>query len=324
MVRQLSTAVDIHLDASDSTYRTGAAVRGHVVVTVNPYDAPFAHNGITLQAVGSVQLALGDSSVGILEALFSSIKPVPLLDHNLALAPAGRLPEGITRIPFEFPLTSASSSSPLFDTFHGANIQIMYAVSAEVVRPVLRGGSLSTGLCEFLVETAVDVDGSRAVSGAAPLHFEISGEGQEFGSGGGTLHAQGLDIRGCLDKSACFIEQPLTGHITVEKCPARVLSIDLELCRIEGCTTAEGSNVSETSVVQRTQVADGNASLGLEIPIHVVLPRLYCCPSIQARTFSVSFLVRVMVVFASSVPGAANPVAVRTLPIRLVRGDLTE
>jgi len=40
--------------------------------------------------------------------------------------------------------------------------------------------------------------------------------------------------------------------------------------------------MSETSTVQFTQIAEGNVSLGLRIPIHVVLPRLYCCPSVQA------------------------------------------
>lgn len=73
MVR-LSTEVEIQLEAADSTYKTGDTVKGHVVVTISPSNAPFTHNGITLEAVGSVQLRLGDNSVGIFEALFSSIK----------------------------------------------------------------------------------------------------------------------------------------------------------------------------------------------------------------------------------------------------------
>lgn len=249
-----------------------------------------------------------------------------MINQNLSLSPPGRLQEGITRIPFSFPLEGdpTSSASPLFETFHGANIQIVYAVSAEVIRPVLRGGSLSTGMCEFLVESHADKDGTQSVASANPLNFELSEEGQELGPGAGALLTKGFKMVGRLDKSAWFIEEPLTGWIRVDKCPVRVLSVDLELCRMEGCTTSEGQNVSETSTIQFTQIADGNVSLGLEIPIYVVFPKPYCCPSLQARTFSVSFMVRIMIVFASSIPGAPNPIAVRTLPIRLVRGNILD
>lgn len=253
------------------------------------------------------------------------VRPVPLLSQNISLSPPGRLPEGVTRIPFSFPLesnVSAAAASPLFETFHGANVQIMYAVSAEVVRPVLRGGSLGTGLCEFLVETRADVDGAQSVASATPLRFDITEEGQELGPGAGALLSKGFSVKGWLDKSAWFVEEPLTGWIKIDASPVRVISVDLELCRMEGCTTSEGQNVSETSTIQFTQIADGNVSLGLQIPIYVMFPRLYCCPSLQARTFSVSFMVRIMVVFASSNPGGANPIAVKTLPIRLVRGDI--
>ena len=65
----------------------------------------------------------------------------------------------------------------------------------------------------------------------------------------------------------------MTGWIKIDACPVRVISVDLELCRMEGCTTAEGQNVSETSTIQFTQIADGNMSLGLEIPIYVMFPR---------------------------------------------------
>ena len=74
-MRQYGTDdVEIQLEAADSTYKPGDTVKGHVVVTVSHHSAPFTHNGITLEATGSVQLRLGDSSVGIFEALFSSIQ----------------------------------------------------------------------------------------------------------------------------------------------------------------------------------------------------------------------------------------------------------
>ena len=41
--------------------------QGEVVVTIHPHNAPFVHNGIVLNAVGSVQLRLSDNSVGVFE-----------------------------------------------------------------------------------------------------------------------------------------------------------------------------------------------------------------------------------------------------------------
>ena len=65
--------VEIQLDAPDSTYKVGDVVHGNVIVTiVNSH--PFMHNGVILEVVGSVQLRLSDSSVGVFEALFSSIE----------------------------------------------------------------------------------------------------------------------------------------------------------------------------------------------------------------------------------------------------------
>jgi hypothetical protein len=36
-------------------------------------------------------------------------------------------------------------------------------------------------------------------------------EGQELGPSAGALLSKGFTIKGCLDKSAWFIEEPLTG-----------------------------------------------------------------------------------------------------------------
>ena len=249
------------------------------------------------------------------------IRPLPLINKSFSLSPPGRLERGRTRIPFSFLLESsaASSASPLFVTFHGRNIQIMYAVSAEVCRPVLRGGSLETGLCEFVVETRVNEDSLRTVPASSPVNFELTEDGQELGPHSGALRSQGFSVIGCLDRSAWFMEQPLTGWIKVVSSPVRILSIDLELCRLEGCTTSEGQRASEASIIQSTQVIDGNVSIGSEVPIFAVLPRLYCCPSVQARTFSISFLVRILVYFAP-IDSDYPMIAVRTVPIQLIRG----
>ncbi len=316
----IMSRVDVFLESSDSKYLEGDTVRGEVVVCVEREDAPFAHNGIVLTAVGNVQLRVGESSVSILESLFISIDPVQILDASLVLAPPGRLMVGMHKFPFSFPLARFPVGGDMYETFHGQNTQVVYALEAEVVRPVLRGGSLSTGMCEFLVETKPDDEDAANVDASAEVRFEITEEGQDLGPAPGPLATEGFLVRGSFDKTSWYLEEAITGRLTVERSASALRGIEVELCRIEGCSTTEGQVVSETSPVQFTQVIDGDCPRGVEIPIHMVIPRLFACPSVQAPTFSIAFMLRVLCIFEPLNPGNKEPVAVRAIPIQLYRG----
>ena len=62
------------------------------------------HQGITLRIEGAAKLQLSAKSVGLIEAIYNSVKPYTLLEYNIEVASAGRIPDGVTRIPFEFKL----------------------------------------------------------------------------------------------------------------------------------------------------------------------------------------------------------------------------
>ena len=72
--------VDVFLDAVDSKYRAGDVVRGEVVATIEREDAPFNHQGVVVTACGSVAMRVGEGRVTMLEALFTSVDPVSVLD----------------------------------------------------------------------------------------------------------------------------------------------------------------------------------------------------------------------------------------------------
>ena len=46
------------------------------------------------------------------------------------------------------------------------------------------------------------------------------------------------------------------------------------------------------------QIAEGDVPRGVEIPIHMVLPRLFCCPTVSVARFVVEFEMSVIVTFA--------------------------
>jgi hypothetical protein len=171
-----------------------------------------------------------------------------------------------------------------------------------------------------LIESVADVDDAANVDASCEAAFEITEDGQNLGPAPGALATEGFMVRGSFDKTSWFLEEAITGKLTVERAAMPLKGIEIELCRIEGCSTTEGQVVSETSSVQFTQIADGDCPRGMEIPIHVVIPRLFACPSVQAPTFSIAFMLRVLCIFEPLNPGNKEPVAVRAIPIQLYRG----
>jgi len=67
-------------------------------------DAPLVHNGLKLRASGVVRPQLDPRTVGIFEALYSSIKPIEVLATVIDMQGAGeKLPPRVA-LPFEFPV----------------------------------------------------------------------------------------------------------------------------------------------------------------------------------------------------------------------------
>ena len=71
----------------------------------------------------------------------------------------------------------------------------------------------------------------------------------------------------------------------------------------------------EATDIQCTQVGDGDVVHGLELPVHLVLPRLYTCPTVDAQTWGVEFELSA----TATLEGEGATVSTR-LPLRLVRG----
>lgn len=82
--------LELRLSRPDKTYRVGEMVSGIVMYTG---DAPLSHNGLKLRASGVVRPQLDPRTVGIFEALYSSIKPIEVLATVIDMQVRGqRLP----------------------------------------------------------------------------------------------------------------------------------------------------------------------------------------------------------------------------------------
>lgn len=148
----------------------------------------------------------------------------------------------------------------------------------------------------------------------------------------------------------CKLGEPFTGDILVEQCDAIIRSIELQLVRVETCGCAEGyakdgmcvrSTYSRVLIImllylateiQNIQIGDGDISRNVPIPIYMIFPRLFTCPTLITTNFKIGkhevyssrqiniilssnleFEVNVVVIFED------NHLITENFPIKLVR-----
>ncbi|TNN43811.1 Down syndrome critical region protein 3 [Liparis tanakae] len=244
----MSVTLDIRLKRANKVYRDGEVVAGVILLVCKE---ALQHHGVSLTMEGLVNLQLSSKSVGVFEAFYNSVKPIPLISSVVEVAKAGKIPAGKTEIPFEFPL-SGKGNKVLYETYHGVFVNIQYTLRCDMKRPLL-AKDLSRS-CEFIVHSQV--------SGAA----------------------------GRLDATSCDIGRPLTGELVVENSEVPVKSIELQLVRVETCGCAEGY-ARDATEIQNIQIAEGDVCHGLAVPVHMVFPRLFTCPTLETTNFKVGLVV---------------------------------
>lgn len=82
------------------------------------------------------------------------MQPINLINVTVELALPGKIPVGITEIPFEMPLRARQAVSPgypgLLETYHGVFVNIMYTLKCNMKRSFLNKPLFTT--CQFFVQ----------------------------------------------------------------------------------------------------------------------------------------------------------------------------
>ena len=295
-------SVEVKLSRMDRVYHPGQILKG--VVIVHGRGAPLQHDGISLVAEGSAALQLSAKSVGLFEAFYSSIKPVQLLVHSRELQPAGKLPADATEFAFEFELQPVAGEK-LHESYHGVFVNLQYVITVEVRRGML-AKNLKRSI-EFIVEAP-----EARQHKESPATFSIVPESLENVRKSALHQVPNFKIRGQLDSVVCNIAQPLTGEVCIEECSATIRSIELQLVRVETCSYQDGL-AREATEIQNIQIADGPVCHGWSVPVHMIFPRLFTCPTISTRTFKVDFEVNLVVLFSD------GHLLTENFPLKLVR-----
>ncbi|XP_048330527.2 uncharacterized protein LOC107418538 isoform X2 [Ziziphus jujuba] len=314
-------AIELKLSRTSRVYRPSEAVEGKIIVKSN---SSISHYGIRLNVNGSVNLQVRGGPLGAVESLYGVVKPIPIVNKTVEVKPSGTISSGTTEIPFSVILRKQGEENleKFYETFHGANISIQYLLTVDIMRGYLHRSLSST--VEFIVESDKGDLLERPISPEVIL-FYITQDTQrhpllpELKSGG-------FRVTGRMT-TECVITDAISGELTVEASAVPIGSIDILLFCVESILLGERI-ATKTSLIQTTQIADGDVCRNMTLPIYVILPRLLTCPTIFAGPFSIEFKVSIVINFQSKLsklhsksdPGTPRLwSAMETLPLELVR-----
>ncbi|XP_032248498.1 vacuolar protein sorting-associated protein 26C isoform X1 [Phoca vitulina] len=313
----MGTSLDIKIKRANKVYHAGEVLSG--VVVISGKDS-IQHQGVSLTVEGSVNLQLSAKSVGVFEAFYNSVKPIQIINSTIEMVKPGKFPSGKTEIPFEFPL-HVKGNKVLYETYHGVFVNIQYTLRCDMRRSLLAKDLTKT--CEFIVHSAPQ----KGKLTPSPVDFTITPETlqnvKEFIFCAAGVHPRVILseqrallpkflIRGHLNSTNCVITQPLTGELVVESSEAAIKSIELQLVRVETCGCAEGY-ARDATEIQNIQIADGDVCRGLSVPIYMVFPRLFTCPTLETTNFKVEFEVNIVVLLH------ADHLITENFPLKLCR-----
>ncbi|XP_015786712.1 Down syndrome critical region protein 3 [Tetranychus urticae] len=299
----MTTNFDIKLKRSNKIFHQGENLTGVISFDCKNESR---HEGIALTVEGLVKMQYSSKNVGIIDAFYNSVKPVPLINYSVEIAKGGYLPAGKTDIAFELPLRPKTNKT-LYETYHGVFITIQYLLRCEVKRSMLNK-DLSKCV-EFMIETERK-DTEPVTSETRPTSFTITPESLQNVKD--KRKVPSFRVKGTLSNTICKLTDPFTGELVIEECEIPIRSIELQLVRVETCGCAEGY-ARDATEIQNIQIGDGDICRGVPIPIYMIFPRLFSCPTLITSNFKIEFEVNVIVIFED------NHLITENFPIKLVR-----
>lgn len=258
---------------------------------------------------GSVQLQLSAKSVGLFEAFYNSIKPIQLVYYSVVISENGKLPDGTTELPFEFPLEPLQGQQ-LYDTYHGVFVNIQYNLRCDMKRGILAKDMQKS--LEFIVEVPTPKAAPAPGVGSPVISFTLTPDSLENVKKGTRKNIPNFKLTGTLDTAICNLDEPITGELTLVESDAIIKSVELQLVRVETCGCADGY-AKEATEIQNIQIAEGDICRSISVPVHMVFPRLFTCATVAARTFKIEFEINLVVMLDD------GHLITENFPIKLVR-----
>lgn len=284
-------SIDIRLKRASKEYAEGDVISGDVIIAGVGSSAPIQHNGVFLTLEGMVNINLSSKNVGVFEAFYNSAKPIQLISFPLELSKAGKFPASRTEIPFEIPLRTKAANKHLYETYHGVFINIQYFIKVEMKRSFLNK-DVAKSIEINIVTPATSELAEKAVP--KPVVFRVTPETLQNAKD--KTRVPNFLVEGNIDSTVCCIQRTFTGNLYVRDSSQPIKSIELQLLRVETCGCAEGYSRDVTEI-QNVQIGEGDVLRNMPIPIYMIFPRLFTCPTLLTTNFKIEFEVNLVVIF---------------------------
>jgi len=263
----MESSLSIRVTRIDRTYRPNDMVEGYVLVNAKK---GWKHLGLRLLSQGDVQM-----TTDFRHGFNSSIAPTVIFKEMIELVKPGSFLPGETKVPFSFKLTTPMNMN-FIESYHGAHINVIYSIKVSCERGLTYKPLFNE--MEFVMELPAKQQSKNKAATDEPILINISPSTLSGVPQSSLEQLSNFNITGKLHRTNNPISQPLTGELVINRADVPIRSIDIQLGRKEKITT-NGVNFSGATEVQCIQIADGNVPLNVVIPIYMIYPRLFTCPT---------------------------------------------
>lgn len=155
---------------------------------------------------GTVNLTLGNKSVGIFETFSNTVKPFQLLNSTVQLAAPGKLAQGMSELAFEFGLNCIKEPKILYETYHGIFINVNYLIKCDIRRSFLAKSVQKSQQFVIQYKPKEKLPPNEANFSISPETLQKTVKER--------IAIPRFLITGHLDTVDCCVTKPLTGHVS--------------------------------------------------------------------------------------------------------------
>eukprot|EP01016_Furgasonia_blochmanni_P037458 TRINITY_DN4417_c0_g1_i6.p1 TRINITY_DN4417_c0_g1~~TRINITY_DN4417_c0_g1_i6.p1 ORF type:complete len:314 (-),score=77.31 TRINITY_DN4417_c0_g1_i6:308-1249(-) len=296
--------LEIKLDKTSSLYRPNEAITG--VVSVRNLKMKQELSEFKIKADGIITTHQSSKPNKELDAVLKEVGQAVIFKHEIDLVQDKFILPDKSEFPFKIALTPGEGEV-LLESYIGVFLSITYEIKVEMKN---QAGSIAKAAANFYVfvpEFGRQAFRNKVVT-PTPVNFTLESPQTEVGN----KKISPFKVTGRLESTVLSINDEVTGEFTLENCESDIRSIEIQLVRVESIV-GKSAKFLQATEIQNLQVADGNISKGVVVPIYMTLPKYFSCPSVHHKEYRVDFEVNVILILTEGFKITKN------VPITIIR-----
>lgn len=282
---------EIVLERTSRTYNQGEDIKGFLQIENGPNGVSFTSIQIILEGFIKGQVSM--KSVGALDEILPQVPPMIICRQSQTLAERGTFSSSKQVFAFLLKVIPQEGHS-LLETYTGVYISIQYEIKALITSQENKN-KISVPVP---IKVMIHVPGLGLIDG-----MQRSQQSQPFtitpsslANPNKILTLPEFRIEGELQSTIFELDREFNGWVVVIESNRQIKSIDLQLIRIESIFSGD-TGFKEPTEVQSLQIADGDVRKGAKVPLYMLFPRQFTCPTTFYKKFKVEFEVNLSVLF---------------------------